>query len=202
MSTEQTELELIKRSAELGPINEPTMTLEEAKTFFLEVEKAKKELLSSDDFVEFTDKSGKKRHAPVKAGLERLALYFGLSTLIKPPTTRSNPDGSYFYEVTAICFRGGRGVTETGGCSSLEKEFMDETKSVGRKEHDVLTMATTRAEGRAIRKFLAIKEPSAEEIAGMESKTETTPKICACKGGTNMVDHVNKKCLTCGGKLT
>lgn len=168
----------------------PVLSIQQAKEFFAAVQEAKKNILTNEDFTKFTDKNGKQRNIFERSGVEKMALYFGISVRLRPPVLQENQDGSFVYSIEAVAFRDGREVSSTGACHSGEKEYMDKLKTKARKHHDVLTHAETRAWDRAVMKFLGLGEVTASEV-GSNGKTQpksdqekkpTPPKeaLCVC----------------------
>lgn len=174
------------------PSHKPAMTLQEAKEFFDAVEEAIKTLIPKEKCIAFKDKKGNTHYAIPNAYLQKLALYFGVGILEKPAIYKENADGSYSYHVIALAYRGGRAITDQALVSSKEKDFMDKGANADRKEHDVLSMASTRSQSRVIRKFFGIEEPSAEELGTTaidKTNHDTKPagqpdykvEFCPCK---------------------
>jgi len=130
----------------------PVSDIVAIKEQFLQYEKLKASLLTSDDIVTIQGKNRIK-----KSGFRKLATAFGISVdIIKEE--KEMTDSWFIRHITAKAIApNGRYATCCASCSSSEKTF-------NKLENDVRATAQTRASNRAIADLIWAGEVSAEEI--------------------------------------
>jgi len=164
--------------------------LKERMDTFLEL---KKELLKDTDY----ETIGKNKFI-VKSGWQKLALAFGISDEIVKEYKEEKSDGTYVwrFHVKATHRLTGRFTTGVGSCASTEKVY-GEGKDNKKLEHDVYSMAHTRAKLRAIRDMIGSEDMLIEEVDNGKTPNKSNG-FCECHDGKNIVDATKGICKTCG----
>lgn len=142
------------------------------------LKKLKKEILTENDFIEFTVK-GKKVLAIRKSGCLKYAVAFNLTTIVtKQEKVWINEQRNQFsWHIVVQCIApNGRVVEEIGVCDNV-------TDRADQAEHVIKTMAKTRATSRAIIGMVGTAETTAEDMATVKEAEVQTPKegqLCTC----------------------
>ena len=135
----------------------PLVTPEEARKQWDDFEALKTALLTTDDYQKIADKQYIK-----KSGFRKIAVYFGLSDRILEEEKITREDDSFYWRIKAqVEAPNGRTSIGVAICDSRERKF-------SHLEHDVYTIAHTRAKNRAISDMVAGGIVSAEEVTPEE----------------------------------
>ncbi len=146
-----------QKSIVLAPVM-PRVTAEKAAEQWALFEALKSKLLSSEDYQSIAGKCYIKR-----SGFRKIAVYFGISDRILKEERADRTDGSFTWRITAEAIApNGRSCVGVGACDSRERKF-------AHIEHDVYSIAHTRAKSRAISDLVAGGVVSAEEMSPEEN---------------------------------
>ncbi len=131
------------------------------------LERFKQRVLTRDDYVTIAGRIYLK-----KSAWRKWEFACGVSDEIisfdRVPTQGKDPDGSFTYRVVVRAFhqRSGRSSVGVAAASTSEK------RDWGHEEHDVFTLAHTRAKNRAIADLVGGGEVSAEEMTSDDARTK------------------------------
>lgn len=141
-------------------IVEPAVSAEQLVQHMKRFNELKAKLLDKEDVVTIQNKPFVKR-----SGWRKIALAFNISDEILKEEKQEYQD-HYTWRITVkVTAPNGRSAIGVGACSSNEKTFIH-------GEHDVYAISHTRAKNRAISDLVGSGEVSAEEIEGLEHRTE------------------------------
>lgn len=162
--------ELLPETTTMVPVKEfakPLVTAKEATQAFQQYQELISALIKQSDIVEIQEKQVIK-----KTGINKIARFFGVSTEIirHHKEDKVGPQGGkafIWYVWVKAWLPSGQSRVDGAACSSNERRF-------AHLEHDVLTMAITRATKRAIENLVGMGEyESAEDI---EEQPPTTSR--------------------------
>jgi hypothetical protein len=141
------------RDVELVPI-------EEIKKRSKHLDSVKKELLAPTDYQHFRDKkTGQDRQFIKRSGWRQIAAAFNISDRIAHYERQDREDGSFVWRITVeAAFPNGRVCSGVGACDSREHPKSTQI------EHDIYSIAHTRAKNRAISDLVSGGVLSAEEM--------------------------------------
>ena len=165
-----------KDKCEILPVA-PLVTADKAAAQWRIFEDLKSKLLTTEDYQKIADKIYIKR-----SGFRKIAVFFGISDRIQKEERIDRPDGSFAWRIEVEAYApNGRSAVGVGACDSRERKF-------AHLEHDVLSVAHTRAKSRAISDLVAGGIVSAEEMTVEESKpvNVTQPPIEPTAGNTEV----------------
>jgi len=151
-----------------------------------------------------------------KSGWNVINGYFNVKTQPTQSWRIELPDGEYAIIVVVEAVKGGRSVSRSAECSSLEMKSKHHGEDYASLESNCYGMAETRAVGRASAAWYMVGDVSAEEVEdspgpmkkeGEEkfnpSPTKTVPStqqgvtICVCPTDKVTLDEDGKHCTRC-----
>lgn len=152
----------------------------------------KKDILTDDDFAEFTV-NGKKIKAIRKSGCLKYAVAFNLTTVVvkQEKVWIHEATNQFSWHVVVQCIaQNGRITEEVGVCDNV-------TDRAGQSEHVIKTMAKTRATSRAIIGMVGTADTTAEDMSSVKDIPKDG-KFCQC-GDKSRFGENSRVCLECGG---